>query len=146
MELPKTHCARFPILDGVQKKPMKRLQFSLRTLLISALILGPLTGWFGPVIIEGLWNLLAEEDPSPTRRMVRIPRPAPVSRPPQALQLFQTQLDAEQEQQILIAMIRDRQEALRDKQRALETLDSRLNLQLQRLNQPFNGLSYDSTD
>lgn len=38
----------------------KRIQLSLRTLLVLMLILGPLSGWYGPVIVAHLRDLLAD--------------------------------------------------------------------------------------
>jgi hypothetical protein len=39
----------------------RRIQFSLRTLLVSAMILGPLSGWYGPWIVTQLRDLMADD-------------------------------------------------------------------------------------
>ena len=43
-------------------KPLRRLQFSLRTLLITVSILGPVAAWYGPPIVRFLQGLVSEQN------------------------------------------------------------------------------------
>jgi hypothetical protein len=39
------------------------MQFSLRTLIIAAMFLGPLSGWYGPWLVAQLQDLMANDPP-----------------------------------------------------------------------------------
>jgi hypothetical protein len=71
------------------RREKRRAQFSLRTLLVSAMILGPLSGWYGPWIVTQLRDLMADDPKA---------QPAPN---PQRLQMAKLQARLQQRQQQL---------------------------------------------
>jgi hypothetical protein len=70
------------------RREKRRAQFGLRTLLVSAMILGPLSGWYGPWIVTQLRDLMANDPKA---------QPAPPS--PQRLQMAKLQARLQQLQQ-----------------------------------------------
>jgi hypothetical protein len=70
------------------RREKRRAQFSLRTLLVSAMILGPLSGWYGPWIVTQLQDLMADDPKA---------QPAPPS--PPRLQMAKLQARLQQLQQ-----------------------------------------------
>jgi hypothetical protein len=46
------------------RRAKKRIQFSLRTLLVLMFLLGPLSGWYGPLIITQIRDLLVDRSPT----------------------------------------------------------------------------------
>jgi hypothetical protein len=59
-----------------RRRAKKRIQFSLRTLLVLMLVLGPLSGWYGPLIITQIRDLLVDRSPTnptitPTRGQIQ---------------------------------------------------------------------------
>ena len=80
-----------------QRFPASRLQFSLRTLLIAALILGPLSGWYGPWMVAKLHELVTKpEQPTPPPAVALTPRAAAIQQRKLQLQLRRMQAELEQ--------------------------------------------------
>jgi hypothetical protein len=63
-------------LNGSSERTGKRrLQFSIRTLLILATIVGPILGWYGPAAVDKLLDFYADEPAAvqvPTLRMQQL--------------------------------------------------------------------------
>ncbi len=70
----------------------RRLQFSLRTLLVLMLVLGPLSGWYGPGAISQLWQLVTPENTVQSKNWSRPPLNANVAQPTQSNLLMSREL------------------------------------------------------
>lgn len=89
-----------------------RLQFSLRTLLIAALILGPLSGWYGPWLVAKIHELVTKpEQPTPATAVPLPPRVVAFQqqRMQMQLRLMQQELELmlEQHEQRLLLLTAD---------------------------------------
>ena len=67
----------------------KRFQFSLLSLLLLTTALGPLLGWYGPVIAENVRDWLAKDDSVPWKLVTlpSPPQPAPIQAPARTARL-----------------------------------------------------------
>jgi len=102
----------------------QRFQFSIRSLLVLMVVVGPLLGWYGPVAGDKLREIWTPKSSPRVRTGLGLPV---LLKPQQPLGTFQEELDKQDEERTLMIALMEQEESDRVRRQVHGSLDAHAN-------------------